>query len=49
MENLYFLFAAYSVTWVVLFFYLVSVWRKQERIEKGLQHLKDQLRGIPSS
>ncbi len=44
MDTIYFLFAAYSATWIVLFVYLVSMWKKQERIEKGLQQLEEQLR-----
>ena len=43
MENLNFLFAAYSATWIVLFFYVYSLWRKQNRIEEGLQRLKDRI------
>ncbi len=43
MNTLYYLFAAYSATWMVLFLYLFSIWKKQERIEKGLQQLKKQI------
>jgi len=43
MENLSFLFAAYSAIWVVLFLYVYSLWRKQNRIEEGLQRLKDKI------
>jgi CcmD family protein len=43
MENLNFLFAAYSVTWVVLFFYVFSIWRKQNRLDDGLQRLQDKI------
>jgi CcmD family protein len=44
MGTLYFLFAAYSVTWIVLFWYMYRVWRKQDRIEKGIESLNEQLR-----
>lgn len=43
MENLSYLFAAYSAIWVVLFFYIFSLWRKQTRIEEDLQRLKDKM------
>ena len=44
MEYLSFLFAAYCVTWVGLFLYVYSLWKKQDRIEKGLQRLQDHLK-----
>lgn len=43
MEHLSFLVAAFGVTWVGLFWYVYSLWRKQDRIEKGLQRLQEQL------
>jgi CcmD family protein len=43
MENASFLFAAYSATWVVLFIYVYSLWRKQNRVEQELQRLKDKM------
>ena len=43
MEHLSFLFAAFAVTWIGLFLYVYSLWQKQDRIEKGLQRLQDQL------
>ena len=43
MENLSFLFAAYSATWVVLFIYVYSLWRKQNRVEQELERLKDNM------
>ncbi len=43
MENLNFLFAAFSATWVVLFLYIYSQWRKQSRIEQELQRLKNKV------
>lgn len=44
MKNFYFLFSAYSVTLLVFFWYLYSLWRKQERIEQGIQRISEQLR-----
>ncbi len=45
MENLSFLFAAYSATWVVLFLYVYSLWRRQNRIAEEIQRLKDKIEG----
>jgi CcmD family protein len=45
MESLSFLFAAYSATWAVLFFYIYSLWRRQNRIEQELQRLKNRIGG----
>lgn len=42
MKNFYFLFSAYSVTWVAFFWYLYTLWRKQERIEQGIQRINEQ-------
>jgi CcmD family protein len=49
MENLNFLFAAYSITWVVLFLYIVSIWRKQNHLDKGLQRLHEKIGGEEDS
>ncbi len=48
MDNLGFLFAAYSATWVVLFLYVYTLWRKQSRIEQELQRLKNRIGGEES-
>lgn len=48
MENVSFLFAAYSITWVVLFLYMFSIWRKQNRLDKGLQRLQEKIEGEES-
>ncbi len=45
MENLSFLFAAYSVTWVVFFLYVWSLWRKQNRIGEEIERLKEKIEG----
>lgn len=44
MGSLTYLFFAYSAIWIVLFLYGVSMWRKQDRIEKGLKKLQEQRR-----
>jgi CcmD family protein len=43
MENLGFLFAAYSATWVVLFLYVHSLWRRQGRVAEDLRKLKEKI------
>jgi len=40
MTNLTYLFAAYTVVWVVLFLYIFSLSRKIKRLEKILAALK---------
>ena len=40
MENLSFLFAAYSAVWVALFLYVYGLWRRQNRIKEDLQALR---------
>ncbi len=46
MDNLGYLFAAYSAIWVVLFLYVLSLWRKQNRIDAELQMLKDKVEAV---
>ncbi|PIE36250.1 hypothetical protein CSA56_00760 [candidate division KSB3 bacterium] len=47
MKNFSFLFAAFSATWFVFFWYLFSIWRKQRRIERGIQHIMKQFQKKP--
>jgi len=47
MENLDYLFAAYTVIWVFLFGYLVSLHLRQKKIQLELALLKDKLE-LPS-
>ena len=44
MKNFYFLFAAYSATLIVFFWYVYSISRKQDRIERGIQRMTEQFR-----
>lgn len=39
MQNLEFLFAAYTVVWVLLFAYMFSIARRQKSLEKEIQQL----------
>jgi CcmD family protein len=43
MDHFPYLFAAYSVVWVVLFLYVLSLDRRSRRAEKELQGLKQLL------
>lgn len=43
MQNLSFLFAGYSVTWVVLFLYIFSLWRRQNRMARELRDLQEKM------
>lgn len=40
MNQLPFLFAAYSVVWIVLFLYLLAIDRRSRRAEEELEDLK---------
>ena len=40
MDHFPYLFAAYSVVWVVLFLYILSLDRRSRRAEKELEGLK---------
>lgn len=45
MDHFPYLFAAYSVVWTVLFFYMLSLDRRARRAEKDLEELKRMLAG----
>jgi len=41
MENLGFLFAAYTIIWVVLFGYVISIFTRQRKLQTELDLLKE--------
>lgn len=43
-----YLFAAYTVFWIILCVYLSSLWRKQQRIARDLETLKQQAADMKS-
>lgn len=45
MEHFPFLFAAYTVVWVVIFVYVLSLDRRARRCERDLEDLKRRLGG----
>jgi CcmD family protein len=46
MENLSYLFAAYTVIFVVLFLYVLFLWRRQARLDAQLRSLENGLRSV---
>jgi CcmD family protein len=47
MDHFPYLFAAYSVVWMVLFLYVLSLDRRSRRAEKELQGLRQLLESRP--
>ena len=43
MENLSYLFAAYTIIWAVIFGYLYLMQRKQRRLDREIELLKEGL------
>jgi CcmD family protein len=43
MENLSYLFAAYTIIWAVIFGYLYLMQRKQRRLDREIELLKESL------
>lgn len=40
MDNLDFLFAAYTIVWVLLFGYMFSIARRQKNLEKEIEQMQ---------
>jgi CcmD family protein len=51
MEHFDYLFAAYSIIFVVIFAYVVFVWRRQARLETELRAMEERMKTLrtPSS
>jgi len=45
MKNLNFLFAAYTAVWVLLFFYILSLARRNRSLEEEIDDLRQLLDG----
>jgi CcmD family protein len=43
MENLGYLLAAYTIIWAVVFGYVLVLYRKQRKLHRELQKLRDSL------
>jgi CcmD family protein len=46
MENLSYLFAAYSIIFAAIALYVIFIWRRQARLDSRLRGLEAQLREI---
>ncbi len=44
MENFWYLFAAFTIVWTVLFGYVLSLLRRQRQLRRELDSLKETLR-----
>ena len=42
-DNLIYLFAAFAITWIVLFLYAFFLARRQREVEREVQTLREQL------
>ncbi len=46
MENLGYLFAAYSIIFAVIFFYVVFIWRRQAALDAELRALEARIAAL---
>ena len=46
MENLGYLFAAYTIIFLAIFFYVWFLWRRQSRLEAELRAMEEKLRDV---
>ena len=46
MENLGYLFAAYTIIFVVIFLYVLFIWRRQTRLEAELRAIESRLKDV---
>ncbi len=46
MEHFDYLFAAYTIIFVVIFSYVVFIWRRQARLEIELRAMEERLRSL---
>jgi CcmD family protein len=49
MEHFDYLFAAYSVIFIVIFAYVVFMWRRQARMEVELRAMEERLRNLKTA
>lgn len=43
MEDMLYLFSAFSISWVILFIYILGIFRRQRRLEAQLERMKELL------
>lgn len=41
MKEIYYVIAAYSIIWIILFFYILFIDRRLANLEKGVKHLEE--------
>ena len=46
MEHFDYLFAAYTIIFVVIFAYVMFIWRRQARLETDLRAMEERLKGL---
>ncbi|HJU11824.1 MAG TPA: CcmD family protein [Candidatus Binataceae bacterium] len=49
MDNLGYLFAAYSIIFAAIFFYVMFLWRRQAQLDHKIRGLENQLNKIRDS
>jgi CcmD family protein len=43
MPGTLYLFAAFSITWLIIFFYIFSISRRQKRLEREIEKISEAL------
>jgi CcmD family protein len=49
MEHFDYLFAAYSIIFVVIFAYVAFIWRRQARLETDLRAMEERLKNLKTA
>ncbi len=49
MEHLGFLFAAYSIIFVAIFFYVMFIWRRQASLEAELHSVEQRIKDLKAA
>ena len=49
MEHFDYLFAAYSIIFVVIFAYVMFIWRRQARLEVELRAMEERLKNLKTA
>ena len=49
MDHLGYLAAAYAIIFIVIFLYVIAIWRRQSRLETELRALESMVRSLPSA
>jgi CcmD family protein len=49
MEHFDYLFAGYSIIFVVIFAYVMFIWRRQARLEAEIRAMEARIRDLPAA